>query len=224
MADGARRDERREGTFARTQTVLGALVGGLSIFALIAKTWESGIAMPLRLLVDTYNGLLNLFLGWAQPYLLALAETLNGWTNLDLHLYPHWKASIVAYGILVGAGVSAWCESRFPGAPRWLISGLAGAAGVVVGLIDAMLQRDLQPGEQFYGLWQLVGQSYLLVLTFAVAAMLAATGYMSLHATQSFMSRADADVYWTAGKRTLGIYAGAAAFALLGAGGKLLGL
>lgn len=218
------RNKQRESTFARTQRVLGTLVGGLSIFALITKSWESGIATPLELLVDTYNGLLNFFLGWAQPYLHALTETLAGWTGLDLLLYPHWKASMVAYGILVGAGLSAWGESKFPGAPQWLISILAGGAGVVVGLVDAMLQRDLQTGEPFYGLWQLIGQSYLLVLTFAFAVMLAAVGYTSLHATQPFMTRGDAQVCWTAGKRTLGIYAGAAAFALFGAGGKLLGI
>ena len=224
MADAVGRKEKGEGAFARTQKVLSTLVGGLSIFALVAKTWEGGIAAPIELVVDTYNALLSLFLGWAQPILHAFAETLGRWTGFALHLYPHWKESLVAYGILVGAGLSAWGEAKFPSAPSWLINVVASAAGVGVGFVDAILQRDLHPGDAFYDVWQMVGQSYLLALTFSVAAMAALVGYMSLHAAQPFMSRTDAAVCWAAGTRTLAIYAGAATFALLGAGGKLLGI
>jgi hypothetical protein len=224
VADSLTRKAKREGTFARTQNVLGTLVGGLSIFALIAKTWEGGIAAPLELIVDTYNALLDFFLGWAQPYLHVIAETLGAWTGFDLHLYPHWKESLVAYGILVGAGLSAWGEIKFPSLPSWLINVVASAAGVAVGFIDAILQRDLHPGDAFYDVWQAMGQSYLLALTFTVAALLALAGYMSIRAAHPFMNRTDAEVCLAVGKRTLAIYAAAATFALLGAGGKLLGI
>jgi hypothetical protein len=224
LADAVTRKEKGEGAFARTQKVLGTLVGGLSIFALVARTWEGGIAAPIELLVETYNALLSFFLGWAQTYLHALAETLGRWTGFALHLYPHWKESLVAYGILVGAGLSAWGEVTFPRAPSWLINAVASATGVAVGFVDAILQRDLRPGDAFYDLWQLVGQSYILALTFSLAAMAALVGYMSLRAAHPFLSRRDAEICWTAGKRTLAIYAGAATFALLGAGGKLLGI
>jgi hypothetical protein len=223
MADAAT-PGKGESTFASTKKFLGRLMGGLSIFALVAKTWASGIATPLQLLVETYDAFLNFFLGWAQPYLHAAAETLGAWTGLDLHLYPHWKVSVVAYGILVGAGLSAWANVKFPSAPKLPVAILSSAAGVMVGLIDALQQRDLQPGESFYGLWQAIGQNYLLVLTLAFAAMLALLGLVSRRAKQSFLSARDADLCWTVGERALGIYAGAAAFALAGVGGKLLGL
>lgn len=221
MADATAR-KKSEGAFNRTRSVLGTLVGAFSIFALIAKTWEGGLAVPVELLIDTYNAFLDFFLGWAQPYLQALAETLGAWTGFDLHLYPHWKASVVAYGILVGAGVSAWVEAKFPSVPQLAVSIFAGAAGVVVGLIDAMLQRDLQPDDQFYALWQMLGQSYLLVLTFAVAATFALVGLLLRRGERSFMSVADAELCLSVGKRTLAIYAGAAVFALFAVAGKLL--
>jgi hypothetical protein len=215
---------KNESTFAATQRVLGALMGGLSIFALVAKTWIGGIAAPIALLVDTYNAFLDFFLGWAQPYLHALAETLSAWTGFKLQLYPHWKESIVAYGVLVGAGVSAWTEMKFPSAPRLLVAVLASAAGVVVGLTDAMLQRDLQPDEAFYGLWQMLGQNYLLVIAFATGALFAFAGVAFRRSQPGFLSVQDQDLCWAVGERTLGIFAGAAAFALMGAGGKALGL
>jgi len=224
VADAVTRKGKGEGAFARTQQVLGTIVGGLSIFALIAKTWEGGIAAPLELVVDTYNALLSFFLGWAQPYLHEFAEALGRWTGFELHLYPHWKESLVAYGILVGAGLSAWGEVKFVSVPSWLIGVVASAAGVAVGFADAILQRDLHPGDAFYDVWQVVGQSYLLALTLIVAATVALAGYLSLHMAQPFMSRADAEICWTGGKRTLAIYASAATFAILGAGGKLLGI
>ena len=125
---------------------------------------------------------------------------------------------------MVGAGLSAWAKTKLPSAPQLPITIVASAVGVVVGLVDAMLQRDLQPGEAFFGLWQVIGQNYLLVLTFAFAAMLAVLGLVARRSTQSFLSPRDADLCWTVGERALGIYAGAAAFALVGVGGKILGL
>jgi len=214
--------KKSESTFDRTRSVLGMIVGAFSIFALIAKTWEGGLAVPFVLLIDTYNAFLNFFLGWAQPYLQGLAETLSAWTGFDLHLYPHWKASVVAYGVLVGAGVSAWGEAKFPSVPQLAVSIVAGMAGVAVGLLDAMLQRDLQPGDQFYGLWQVIGQSYLFVLTFGMAATMALTGFLLRHGERSFMSVADAELCLDVGKRTLAMYAGAAVFLLLAVAGKLL--
>jgi hypothetical protein len=221
MAD-ATASKKGEGTFNRTRSALGTLVGAFSIFALIAKTWERGLAVPIELLIDAYNGFLNFFLGWAQPYLQEFAETLSTWTGFDLHLYPHWKASVVAYGILVGAGVSSWAEAKFPSVPQLAISVVAGAAGVAVGLLDAMLQRDLQPGDQFYALWQMIGQSYLFVLTFIIASTLAIAGLVLRRGERSFMSVADAELCLDVGKRTLAMYAGAAVFALCAVAGKLL--
>lgn len=225
MANAATpKDKTGEDAFKRTLSVIGMLFGGLSVFALIAKAWTEGLAAPIELVVDFYNACLNLLLGWAEPYLRALAETLRAWTGYDLHLYAHWKTSVVAYGVLVGAGLSAVAERKFPPSLHLPMRVLASLAGVAVGIVDALLQRDVQPGETFYALWQAFGSSYILIITFAVAAVLAVTGFVFRHAERAMMSAADAELCWAAGRRTLLIYAGALAWALTNAGSKLVGL
>jgi hypothetical protein len=214
----------RDGSFNRTLSVLGALFSGLSVFALIASAWTDGLAQPIELIVGYYNSCLNLLLGWAEPLLRALADALRAWTGFDLHLHAHWKTSVVAYGILVGAGLSALAERMFAPALHAPMRVLCGAAGVAVGIVDALLQRDVEPGEAFYGLWQVFGSSYLLVITFAFAAMLALGGIVFRHGERSFVGPADAERLWAAGSRTLYVYAGALVWVLTNAGSKLIGL
>jgi hypothetical protein len=174
------------------------------------------------LLVDGYGAFLEFTLGWAQPILEAVAHSLQAWTGMDLQLHPQWKAIVVAVGILVGAAASAWAEAKLPSLPAWLARGFAGAAGVLTGLTLAMFEPQLQPGEDFYTLWQVFGQSYFLIFTFAAAVMLAIAGSVFGRAKHSFVSEADAKLCWTVGERALSIYAGAAGFMVLGVGGKLL--
>jgi hypothetical protein len=214
----------RDGSFNRTLSVLGALFSGLSVFALIANAWTEGLAAPIELIVGFYNSCLNLLLGWAEPLLRALADALRAWTGFDLHLYAHWKMSVVAYGILVGAGLNALAERTFAPSLHLPMRVLCGAAGVAVGIVDALLQRDVEPGEAFYGLWQVFGSSYLLVITFAFAAMLALAGILFQRGEGSFVGPADAERLWAAGSRTLYVYAGALAWVLTNAGSKLIGL
>jgi hypothetical protein len=205
--------------FNRTLTLLGALGSGLSVFALVANAWEQGLAAPIAVIVEFYNACLGVALGWAEPPLRAFADALSAWTGFDLRLYPHWKTSIVAYGILGTAGLSAWLEHEFRLPANWWTRGLSGLAGVLLGIVDAMLQRDVEPDQLFYGLSQVFGASYLLVVVFGLAAMMFVAGSLFRN-TKGF----ETEVMATAGARMLTIFAGALAWLLTNAGSNLVGL
>ena len=57
MADAAKPDTQEENAFTGTQSVWSRLTGGLAVFALVAKTWEGGLATPVQLFVEAYNRL-----------------------------------------------------------------------------------------------------------------------------------------------------------------------
>jgi hypothetical protein len=209
----------KQNGFNRTLALLGALGSGLSVFALVAHAWEQGLAAPVAVIVGFYNACLSVALGWAEPPLRAFADALSAWTGFNFHLYPHWKTSIVAYGILGTAGLSAWLEHELGLPASWWTRGLSGFAGVLLGVVDAMLQRDLEPGQLFYGLSQVFGASYLLVVVFGVAALMFIAGSLFRN-TRGF----ETEVMATAGARMLTIFAGALAWLLTNAGSNLVGL
>jgi hypothetical protein len=90
---------------------------------------------------------------------------------------------------------------------------------VLLGIVDAMLQRDVEPDQLFYGLSQVFGASYLLVVVFGLAAMMFVAGSLFRN-TKGF----ETEVMATAGARMLTIFAGALAWLLTNAGSNLVGL
>lgn len=71
-----------------------AIVGGaLSCIALASQGFELNLGAQLLGLVDSWDALLRMILGWLIPHLLAALRylgTLVGW-DLRLQLHPHWS-------------------------------------------------------------------------------------------------------------------------------------
>ena len=72
--------------------LLGVAVATLSIVMLIKHGFEmASFVAPLQLVLNYYEALINILLGWTEPYLRATLALLRDLLNLDLRLGADWK-------------------------------------------------------------------------------------------------------------------------------------
>jgi ubiquinol oxidase len=71
---------------------LGVAFATLSILLLIKQGFVMpSFAAPLQFVLNYYEALINVLLGWAEPYLHAMLAFLRDLLGLDLRLEAHWK-------------------------------------------------------------------------------------------------------------------------------------
>jgi ubiquinol oxidase len=72
--------------------ILGVAFATLSIVLLIKHGFDMpSFAAPLQFVLNYYDALINVLLGWTEPYLHAMLAFLRDLLGLDLRLESHWK-------------------------------------------------------------------------------------------------------------------------------------
>ena len=109
--------------------------------AVLKHGLDYGFGPTLQLLLDYYESLTQVLLGWAEPYLkdtLADLRDLVGW---DLKLYPHWKHIFVLMMVYFSARLrSAWAVGERTSAAFLWVTGLVWAflSSVAAGSVPIM--------------------------------------------------------------------------------------
>lgn len=84
--------------------VLSALMSALAIVALARHafvTWS--LSAPMALIMDAYNGVMQVLFGWAHPYLQAALTWLGSFIGWRPTLYAHWRDVFALVTLLVTA-------------------------------------------------------------------------------------------------------------------------
>jgi hypothetical protein len=96
--------ERRPG-FWWAFHILSGVLSTLAIAALARRAFEVGsLSVPLALVMDAYNSIMRLVLGWAEPYLQASLSWFGGLIGWRPTVYPHWKDAFVRAGSAISDG------------------------------------------------------------------------------------------------------------------------
>jgi len=128
---------------------LGQVLGAISLGALIALAFNIGVGPTLQLLFDYHDRLLSLVLGWAEPTIRAMLETISRWLSLELSLHPHWKQVFFLLSLYFGAYVYDAIFRRFWGAASfYFASGLTIAVIAAIGSgIVAISSQSIRSGS-----------------------------------------------------------------------------
>lgn len=90
---------------------LGVITGTMSLVTLLWEGFSVGFGPVASLVLDYYQRLVALLLGWSEPYLRELSVNLGRYVGIEIDLYPHWKHVFVLLMLYVGACVkSTWTE------------------------------------------------------------------------------------------------------------------
>jgi hypothetical protein len=71
--------------------LIGRLMGGISLLALLKQSFDYGIGPVLMTLLDYYDKLLAVLLDWAHPYINIVLIKIGALIGWPFVLYPHWK-------------------------------------------------------------------------------------------------------------------------------------
>lgn len=86
--------------------ILSVVFATLSIVMLIKHGFDMGsFAAPLQLLLSYYEAIINVLLGWTEPYLHAMLAFLRDLLGQDLRLDAHWKHVFVLMMLFFSAFV-----------------------------------------------------------------------------------------------------------------------
>lgn len=77
---------------------LGRILATLSVLSLIQYGFAFGLAATVTILLEYYDALVGVLLGWAQPYIQALVHRVAAPFDWGPQLLPHWKHVYVLLG------------------------------------------------------------------------------------------------------------------------------
>ena len=113
--------------------LLSLVLGTLSVVQLIKHGFEMhSFAAPLQLVLDYYETLVHILVGWTEPYLHALLLFIHDLTNWQLKLDPNWKHIFVLLMLFFGAFARHLSASTRTGAI------ILWACGVIVSLATSV--------------------------------------------------------------------------------------
>jgi hypothetical protein len=75
----------------RISSFLGVLLGSLSIILLVKHGLNVGFTGPFQLIIEYYEKIIHLLLGWADAPLLELIRALSEGFGIRIQLFDHWK-------------------------------------------------------------------------------------------------------------------------------------
>lgn len=92
---------------------MGQILGAVSLFALIVHAFHLGIGSAMGLLLEYFERVLQLMLGWAEPYIQSVLDWVNSILGWHLILAPHWKNIAFLMSLYFGAYVWDAMHRRF---------------------------------------------------------------------------------------------------------------
>lgn len=139
--------EPRSSMFA----MLGVILAALSVVAVIKFGFEFGLSKSVGTLLDYYERLVHVMLGWAEApiaSLLASASPILGW---EPQLYPHWKhVLLLSFLLCAGPARVAWDS----GESGWAV--LLYSVGLLASIVGAIVAGTFPlPAQNFIGLYTL---------------------------------------------------------------------
>lgn len=119
----------------KTTALLGVVLGGISIIALINHTLQVGLSETFLLIINWYDRFLSVALGWMQPYLESVLRWLfSFFVSIDFELNPHWKHIFVVMNLYFMRNVFSYVREN--GAVRdWTSTITVLVISIVVSLV-----------------------------------------------------------------------------------------
>lgn len=121
------------------------LFTAVSLFALIAKAIQIGIAPTFALVIAWHDWALSKLLGWADPYLQAGLAFLGKYFDVQLVLHSHWRHIFFLLTLYFGAYVSDALYRKYHEAARFYF--LIGLPIALVSAIGSGLFQMSSPGQ-----------------------------------------------------------------------------
>lgn len=86
-------------------SALGIVLSTLSIVALLKHGFDLGFSSVLMIVIEYYEKLTRVFLGWMEPYIRDYLGSISRFTGINLHLYPHWRHVFILLELYFGSHV-----------------------------------------------------------------------------------------------------------------------
>lgn len=126
----------------KTLTYLGYLVSALSILNLVRIGFNTGYIHPIELMLNWYKLVLNLLLGWLEPYLTTAISRLETILPSDFRLYPNWKYVFILLWIYITSDLYEYRTRRF------ILSGvITFAVGLFLALVASAISSTVGPEQ-----------------------------------------------------------------------------
>lgn len=117
----------------KASAIISFVMGALSLVLLAQQGLAIGLVEPLRIIVQFYEAVIEVLLGWANTPLSAAAKAIAARFHLEITLLPHWKHILIPMWLYVGADCRVmWSIARKRAAIFFAVigSGIALAASV----------------------------------------------------------------------------------------------
>jgi hypothetical protein len=125
--------------------LIGFACAGLSVAALVWRALTLGVSSAMRVLMDYYDGILTVLLGWARPYVSSLVEFVGQWIAIDLDLHDHWKHVFVLIGVYFFRDATETLKVGRPVSALFLL-----VIGFVIALFSAAGSGSIAPVADDY--------------------------------------------------------------------------
>jgi hypothetical protein len=100
-----------KGMIMSVPTWVGSVLGVLSASELVWHGFHLGWSTPIRDMIEWYERLTHLFLGWAEGPFKEFLSRFYAWTGLHLDLLPHWKHITILLWLSFAAAIRAQSKS-----------------------------------------------------------------------------------------------------------------
>lgn len=78
---------------------IGRMLGAFSLISLIRHGINISFSDVLLAIINQYDSIVDIILGWATPILQIIIDKINQSINIHLTLYEHWKHIFILIGI-----------------------------------------------------------------------------------------------------------------------------
>ncbi len=105
--------------------VMSRVLGSLSILALITHPYRFGLSKSLHAFIQQYEKTIKVLLGWAEPYLASVAQSISQLIDVHIRLSSSWRhVFVILFMLFVRDAGVAFSDRRYATSCVRLLTGL----------------------------------------------------------------------------------------------------